>query len=208
MSVNGAQYAYDSSVNNNLNTQRASGMPSIGDNGSKLAVLSTNISVYSNEQRVGFIQDISPSESRSITPIQELGTEGVVQMVASNTNGGTLSCSRFAVYNASLFNALGLTGTGTFTKATDKAFGTTKYNYDGKEINQTNTNNTLSNPFKTLKDQRVPIEIKLSIRQPGRNAKPITQTYIDCWLTQYSKAVSSSTITITESCTISYSDVI
>ena len=85
---------------------------------------------------------------------------------------------------------------------------TTKYNYDGKEINQTNTNNTLSNPFKTLKDQRVPIEIKLSIRQPGRNAKPITQTYIDCWLTQYSKAVSSSTITITESCTISYSDVI
>lgn len=129
-------------------------------------------------------------------------------MVASNTNGGTLSCSRFAVYNASLFNALGLTGTGTFTKASDSTFGTTKYNYDGSEIIQQNTNSTLSNPFKTLKDQRVPIEIKLSIRQPGQNAKPITHTYIDCWLTQYSKTVSSSTITVTETCTISYSDVI
>lgn len=80
MSVNGAQYAYNSSVNNNLNTQRASGMPSIGSNGSKLPILSTNISVYSNEQRVGFVQDISPSESRTITAIQELGTEGVTYL--------------------------------------------------------------------------------------------------------------------------------
>ncbi len=120
MAVNGAQHAYDSSVNNNLNTQRATGITPMegqnsGDDGRYLAALSTNISVYANEQRVGFIQDLSPSESRTITPIQELGTEGVVQMVASNTNGGTLSCSRVAVYNSSLFNALGLTGKGVFT---------------------------------------------------------------------------------------------
>ena len=106
MAVNGAQHAYDSSVNNNLNTQRATGITPMegqnsGDDGRYLAALSTNISVYANEQRVGFIQDLSPSESRTITPIQELGTEGVVQMVASNTNGGTLSCSRVAVYNSS-----------------------------------------------------------------------------------------------------------
>ena len=117
--VDGLQHAYTSATNGNLNTQRATGITPMegqksGDDGAYLAALSTNVSVYVNGERVGFMQDLSPSESRTITPIQELGTEGVVQMVAANTNGGTLSCSRFAVYNANLFNALGLTGTGKF----------------------------------------------------------------------------------------------
>ena len=213
MAVNGAQHAYDSSVNNNLNTQRATGITPMegqnsGDDGRYLAALSTNISVYANEQRVGFIQDLSPSESRTITPIQELGTEGVVQMVASNTNGGTLSCSRVAVYNSSLFNALGLTGKGVFTNPTDGTFNTTLASYEGHEILPKNVNNTISNPFKTLKDQRVPIEIKIMQRQPGSNAAPTYETYIDCWLTAYGKTISSSTISITETATISYSDII
>lgn len=213
MAVNGAQHAFDSSVNNNLNTQRATGITPMegqgsGDNGSYLAVTSTNISVYANEQRVGFIQDLSPSESRTITPIQELGTEGVVQMVASNTNGGTLSCSRIAVYNSSLFNALGLTGSAMFTNPTDGTFNTTRASYTNHEIVPGNVNNTISNPFKTLKDQRVPIEVKVMLRQPGSNAVPTYETYIDCWLTAYGKTISSSTITVTETATLSYSDII
>ena len=42
----------------------------------------------------------------------------------------------------------------------------------------------------------------------GSNAAPTYETYIDCWLTAYGKTISSSTITVTETATISYSDII
>lgn len=170
-----------STVGNDLNSQRASGMPLVGSETRNLAVVSTNIEVYSNGMRIGFIQSFSPNEQRTITPIQELGTEGVVQMVAGNTNGGSISVSRFAIYNANLFHALGLTDSG---QHSDKS--------------------GISNPFRTLKDQRVPLEIIVKT-----NCGHITtyEKYIDCWLTNYSKSIASSTVTINESCTISYSDV-
>lgn len=204
--VENSYFSYDSKTNGNLNTQRATGITPMegqksGDDGSFLAALSTNVSVYANGERVGFMQDLSPSENRTITPIQELGTEGVVQMVAANTNGGSLSCSRFAIYNATLFNALGLTGTGKFQFAGNNDFGR---DYPSRN----NGYRTHSNPFKCLKDNRVPIEIKVELAQPGDNAKPKYETYIDCWLTQYGKTISSSTITISETCTISYSDIV
>src|SRR3712207_9313406 len=65
-----------------------------------------------------------------------------------------------------------------------------------------------SNPFKTLKDQRVPLEIKVQTRQPGKDAPPSIETYIDCWLTSYSKTLSAQNITVAESCSMSYSDII
>jgi hypothetical protein len=173
-------------------------MPKVGEDGKKLVVASTNISVFSNNMRVGFVQSFSPSETRTITPVQELGTEGVVQMVAGNTNGGTISLSKFAVYNADLWNALGLTRTGKFTNYSD-------FQSSGKKDD---TYQTYANPFKTLKDQRVPLEIKVETKQPGDENSIFTETYIDCWLTSYSKAISSQNITVTETCNMSYSDLI
>lgn len=197
-SVNGTKYAYPSNVNSNLNTARASGMPNIGEDGKKLVVASTNISVFSNGARIGFVQSFSPNESRTITPISELGTEGVVQMAASNTNGGSISLSRFAVYNATLWNALGLTRTGSFVMPGEQSS-------SGKKDDKYQT---YANPFKTLKDQRVPLELKVETKQPGSDVVIYTETYIDCWLTSYSKSISASTITINESCNMSYSDIV
>lgn len=177
--VEGTQTAYaGEGVNDTLNTMRASGSPYVGAEYRNMAVTSTNISIYVNDMKIGFVQSFSPQEQRTITPIQELGTEGVVQMVAGNTNGGSISVSRFAIYNSNLFDALGITPTG---------------------------KNTVTNPFKTLKDQRVPFEIKVETNMA--NGAVARETYIDCWLTSYSKTIAAQTITINESCNISYSDV-
>lgn len=180
--VSGTQYAYQSDVNDGVNTQRASGSNQVGSEMRNLAVTSTNISIYCNDMRIGFVQSFSPQEQRTITPIQELGTEGVVQMVAGNTNGGTINVSRFAIYNSNMFDALGITP-------------------DGK--------NTIENPFKTLKDQRVPLEVKVktAVGTDDNGVIYDTEVYVDCWLTNYSKTIAAGTITINESCTISYSDV-
>lgn len=165
-------------INENINTMRASGSPQIGSELRNMAVTSTNISIYCNDMKIGFVQSFSPQEQRTITPIQELGTEGVVQMVAGNTNGGSIALSRFAIYNSNLFDALGITPTG---------------------------KNVTENPFKTLKDQRVPFEIKVQTNMADGSYD--VETYIDCWLTNYSKTIAAQTITINESCNISYSDV-
>jgi hypothetical protein len=194
--------AYDSASNKYLNTHRASGMPEVGDNGAALAVTSTNISIYSNNMRVGFIQSVSPSESRNIVKIQELGTEGIIQSVPSNTNGGQLSVSRIAVYNGNLFSALGLTRTGGFVGKKDS-------DTSNSSSIQDPTYRTFGNPFKTLKDQRVPLEIQVKIKQPSKNKEAwLVHTYIDCWLSSYSKSIASGTITVSEQATIQYSDVL
>lgn len=195
----------DSSNNKNLNTQRASGMPDMYDSGSKqynLAVTTTNVSVYSNGMKVGYVQSASPSESRPLTKVQALGVEGVVQIVPGNTNGGQISVSRLAVYNSNLFNSLGLTRNGQFVPSTTANFGkdsTTKDTVYG----------TYNNPFKTLKDQRVALEIQIKTVQPnGAGAgTTLVETYLDCWLSSYSKTIASNAITITEQATIQYSDV-
>lgn len=192
--------AYDSTSNVTMNTQRASGMPEVGDDGGKQAITSTNIEAFSNNMKIGFIQSLTPSESRTITKVQELGSEGVVQSVPGNTNGGQLSISRFAVYNASLWNALGLTPNGQFTDRDDQIAGSAS----ALDANS----RTYGNPFKTLKDQRVPIEFKVKTKIPNStNHAYYIETYLDCWLSSYSKTIAATTITVTESATIQYSDV-
>ena len=196
--VPGTAHSYSSNANKNLNSARASGIGGIDDNGDKLAVASTNISIISNNMRIGFVQSFSPSENRTVTPIHELGTEGVVQMAAANTTGGTISLSRIAVYNANLYNALGLTRTGKFVAPDQRQS-------SGKKDSEYQT---YSNPFKTLKDQRVPLELRVEQRKPSVDNSIYTETYVDCWLTQYGKTIAAQTITITETCSMTYSDII
>ncbi len=198
--VKGTQSAWDSFTNKALNTQRATGMPEVGNNSAALPVTSTNIQVFCNNMRIGFVQSFNPSERRAITKVQELGTEGVVQSVPGNTDGGTISMSRFAVYNAMLFNALGMTPTGQFTQFDQHIYeAANKYQPDS---------NTLGNPFKTLKDQRVPLELQVKTVMPDdQNTTYYIETYIDCWVQQYSRTMQSNVITVTEQATISYADV-
>ena len=76
------------------------------------ATTSTNIFVYSNGCIVGMIQSFNVSEQRQVNKLQAIGWEGVVQAVPGNTNGGTLNVSRIALYESSIWNALGLTTSG------------------------------------------------------------------------------------------------
>lgn len=196
--IPGTNSAHDPSTNPQLNSMRASGMPNVGSGG--MVVTSTNISVWSNGQKVGFVQNASPSESRNITKVQALGEEGVVQVVPGNTQGGQMSLTRFAVYNSNIFNAIGLTRTGKFQTR------------DQMDLSNSRTKvapvNTFGNPFKTLKDQRVPIELEVKTMHPGTEPTYFIETYLDCWVTSYSKTIASNTITISEQVTVSYSDVV
>ena len=202
--------AFDSNTNNNLNTQRASGMPEYVDTngvsiGGNLVVTTTNIEVWANGQKVGFVQTFNPSENRTIVKIKELGTEGVVQSVPSNTLGGQIAVTRFALYNSNLYNALGLTPTGQFV--TRDSVNPAQIPGNATDITANGNYRTYGNPFKTLKDQRVPLEFMVKTKMPN-DTRYIIETYLDCWLATYSKMITAATITITENATIQYSDVI
>lgn len=206
-----------------------------------LAMTSTNVFVYANGQIVGMIQSFSVSESRSVDQLQALGTEGVIQAVPNNTNGGTLSVNRIALYSSNLWNALGMSTSGhgydksgaivynsaSVADSTPRAASVGAAEQDNWDTSNvyanTAENRTLSNNaryvFKTLKDQRVPLEIQ--VRTPltgqgvfgaGTNNSNNTQlyyteTYVDCWLSSYSKSYDVGRITVAESCNIDYADV-
>ena len=210
-------HTFDSSSNPYLNTQRANDVPNIadGDSANKLAITTTNVSIYSNNMRIGFVQSFTPSEQREITPVQELGTEGVVQMVPGNTRGGQIQITRFALYNSDMWNALGLTNTGQFVRQnnTDVLEQSSSIRAGLTNIrSQSDKYQTYGNPFRTLKDQRVPLELRAHTVLPSNAANNTTsramliEVYYDCWVSQYSKQINAGNIIVSENVTLEYSD--
>jgi hypothetical protein len=187
------------------------------DNG--MALTSTNIFIYANQNIVGMIQSFNIQESRTIDKLNAIGVEGVIQAVPENTNGGTIDVNRIALYSSNLWAALGLSADGIGYDAS----GSKRYINDGSsmenwdqptyETNTTNSEYSLGNGssryvFKTLKDQRVPLE--LQVRQPmnGQGTEWYIETYIDCWLSSYGKTYDVGKITVAETCKIDYADVV
>lgn len=179
-----------------------------------MAVTSTNVFVYSNGCLVGMIQNFTVSETRTINKLQALGWEGVVNSVPNNTDGGTLNISRIALYESSIWNALGLTTHGVpFNEIGHKTY-PSKDPDDDKSWDTPNhafendgsmTKSRLV--FKTLKDQKVPLEIQSKIRREGSEDLYFVETYIDVWLQSYSKTYSTGSITVAEQVQASYADV-
>ena len=162
-----------------------------------LATTSTNIFVYSNGCIVGMIQSFNISEQRQVNKLQAIGWEGVVQAVPGNTNGGTLNVSRIALYESSIWNALGLTTNGVpFNEVGSKVYDSTARDSATDWDSST-----------TLKDQKVPLEIQVKTRRNGSADEYYVETYIDCWLASYSKSYTVQNITVAETAQISYADV-
>lgn len=148
-----------------------------------LAVTSTNIRIKANDITIGMIQSFSVSENRDVTKVQSIGIEGVTQAVPQNYKGGTIQATRVAMYGSRFYDAFKM----------EQYMG---QQYEGYNV------------FKTLKDQRLPFEIRVdqSMTNGGENGKQYTETYIDCWISSYKKNYSVSNITISESVSIAYAD--
>ena len=195
---------------NNFNPQTAF------DN--SLIETSTNVFVFANGGVVGMIQSFSVSENRNINKLQSIGYEGVVQAVPENTKGGTINCSRIALYENQIWNALGLTTSGrAFTEVGAKVFDATNEgpaggnDWDkssiasstGDKSYKTNTNYL----FATLRQQKVPLEIQTKTKANGGQEVYFVETYIDCWLSSFKRTYSVSSITVAEDVTIAYADI-
>jgi hypothetical protein len=225
------KYKYNNE-NYALNTQRAGGIEGTRavendlsriDTADKngIAVATTNIFVYANGTPVGMIQSFQVSENRNINKLQAVGWEGVVQQVPSNTQGGTLTVNRIALYESNLGRALGLTDSANagsplghkihqFGRNTSGATGSDFHEVDNDEQLDRVSSNAV---FSTLRDQRVPFEIvvKTPIRPNGPSNDPsplyFEERYVDCWIQQFGKTYQVSSITVSENATISYGDV-
>lgn len=187
-------YTFTPATNNpTLNTQRASQLLSAEENTgvySKtnfqdepvrgLAVASTNISIICNDRVIGMIQSFNISEQRTVTKLQSIGVEGVIQAVPGNTNGGSIQAQRVALYGERIYDALG--------------------------VNQWSQSSN-SKLFSTLKDQRVPFEIVVETKLPEGLGGAYRETYKDCWISSYKKSYTVQNITVSEDVTIMYADV-
>ena len=148
-----------------------------------LAVTSTNIRIKANDITIGMIQSFSVSENRDVTKVQSIGIEGVTQAVPQNYKGGTIQATRVAMYGSRFYDAFKM----------EQYMG---QQYEGYNV------------FKTLKDQRLPFEIRVdqTMTNGGENGKQYTETYIDCWISSYKKNYTVSNVTISETVSIMYAD--
>lgn len=170
---------------NTLNTRQYPNDNEIG------IVTSTNIDIKINGQRVGLMQSFSRQESREVQRIMEIGSEGLVQLVPQNYQGGTLECEALAVYGRLFFRAIKI-----------KDYGAPQSyiaNY---------------NPVGMLVQNRIPITVEVTTRgrrfgQGGIDAPKMSmlkETFYGCFLTSYSKSVSANDITVAERISIAYAN--
>lgn len=184
-----------------LNAGRAGFAPTNAESG--MLQTSTNIFIYANGGIVGMIQSFRVSENRGVNKLNAIGFEGVVQAVPQNTQGGQLDVARMALYNSNIWRALGLTSN------------SAPYSGIGSKVHTEGFNDSYGMPappaaqyiFRTLKDQRVPLEIKTRTPMDGEGRTFYEETYVDCWLASYSKSFAVGDITVTENATIQYGDV-
>ncbi len=213
-------YFSNDAQNQTTNTQRATSdwahnpdynfqPPSGASDG--LLETSTNIFVYANGNIVGMISTFQVTEQRTVDKLQAIGYEGVVQAVPANTNGGTLRVDRLALYGANIWRALGLTVNGYASSEIGARIHNTglsltgdTYITDSALIGGTIPANEV---FRTLRDQRVPLEITYKRKLDGVDNTFYEEHYVDCWLQQFGSAYNAGTITVTETVTISYGDV-
>lgn len=149
-------------------------------------VTSTNIDIEINGRKIGLIQSFSRNEGRDVTPVSEIGTEGLVQLVPNNYQGGTLSVDHFRIYGRLMFETLGL------------------YDLGAPQSFIANFN-----PIAHLAQQRLPFSVKVTVRgaakeDPSIINRRIVEVYHGCWLTSYSYDVSSGNITVSEKAEIKY----
>ena len=179
-------------------------------------MLSTNVFIYANTKIVGMIQSFTVNEQRTINKLQAIGWEGVVQSVPSNTRGGSLNVNRIALYDSTLYNSLGLNSnavpqntlgskvhTPTQSEAQTGDQWDTHYTMD-QSLDGDLVSTGLS--FRTLKDQRAPLEIQVKTPLNGNGGdngmEYYTVTYIDAWISSYSKPYSTNQIYVAETATI------
>lgn len=220
MAFDSSRHFTNMGQNTRTNTHRANGIHGAINNfnpttpsANGLVQTSTNIFIYANGGAIGMVQSFSVSESRNINKLQSIGYEGVVQAVPSNTNGGQLSVTRMALYGSNIFRALGLTSTGhngspfgykiNTSGSTDD---TSDKNDTAPEMSDIGDGTSANFVFRTLRDQRVPLEIVIKTKMDGEN-QFYEERYVDCWLSSFSKSFTVSQITVAENATIQYGDV-
>lgn len=198
--------------NISTNTMRASAMPAgqagfAPTNSSEgLLQTSTNIFIHANGAVVGMLQSFRVSENRGVTKLNAIGFEGVVQAVPQNTNGGQLDVTRMALYSSNLWRALGLTSDGSPHNGIASKVHTTGFS-DTTVASNTPYDQLTAKSFRTLRDQRVPLEIVVKTPMDGNHTSFMEERYVDCWLASYSKSFAVGEITVSENATIQYGDV-
>lgn len=169
---------------NTLNTRQYPDEKEIG------IVTSTNIQIKINGQPIGLIQSLRRDESRDVQRVMEIGTEGLVQLVPQNYQGGTLSVDALAVYGRLFFRAIRMKDWGA-----PQSF---IANY---------------NPVGMLVQNRIPFTVEVLTRGRNHNKGPgslgqIREIFHGCFLTQYGKTVQISDVTVTETVQIAYARVV
>lgn len=172
--------AFNRQVINTLNTRQYA-----SDDPLKI-VTSTNVDIELNGRKVGLIQSFQRQERRDTTPVSEIGTEGIVQLIPNNYQGGTLQVEHLRIYGRLFFETIGI------------------YDLGAPQSFIANFN-----PVAHLGQQRLPFAVKVSVRgaakeDPSIINRRLVEVYHGCWLEDYSYSVRNGEITVSESAAIRY----
>lgn len=146
-------------------------------------VISTSVDVLDdNGNNIGFLQQISRTDARPMTPIRHLAAGDAGRMVEQSPGVelNTLNVTGYALYNtgasrASLLNRI-----------------------TGQEFQS----GGIEAPFRSLNSQFIPFHMTEQWTHPGNTALLGETIYGDCYLTNYTRPVSIATVNIVETANI------
>lgn len=178
------------------------------------AAISSKVKVFSYAARqqgwtqIGVMSSFAPSQSRAADPARGVGYgDQIAELIPGVMDPVTISVERTALYLANLFQVLGYYGG---ADGLVRALKHNRWPFDVRqemliselELEEIQESGFTDNDFlSSVKEQKGPLETAAKL-------KALLTIYEGCWMTSYDYTVSSDTAMISESTSISCTDIV
>ena len=163
------------------------------------AVISTNIKIKIGKWVIGYIRNITETQTRPANPQYEIGSVGPIDMVPAQPAAVTLACTKVAIYGANLLNVIGnaiksdLSEGGTIFKAPGLSDGETlsALNHWLGQKQSGVGDDDLGLVF-SLADLPVGFIVEIDEIFPPILEKMLITKYQNCWIVRYTRPIIAS----------------
>lgn len=167
------------------------------------AVVSPNVELQIGTFTIGYATKATEKQTREVNPLYEIGTVGVIEMVPGQPKPVSLSLEHVEIYGATMVGIIAQAIASGNLAGVSAAAGLSLSDTQAALVAWVNARfgagATIAS-VRTLADMPIGFQCQLNEQSPVDPSKQMISTYVNSWITSYSRPIQSSgNLTVVES---------
>lgn len=159
------------------------------------AVISPNVELQIGNFTIGYARKATETQARDVTPIYEIGTVGIVEIVPGQPKPVILALEHVAIYGATMVGvvakAIASGNLAGVSAAAGLSLDDTKAALQIWVQKRLGAGRSMGD-VSSLADMPIGFQCQLTEQHPTDDTKLFITTYSNCWITNYARPVSAS----------------